>query len=310
MLLFVLAINSSSANALLGKHKMEKFMLISILSVAGMIYTDKIKHDYHDFLDNKKGSLKEFLDTQPELQEKIENTLRKRMKEAKTEKAYIIYQKAADRINMSDIPPFKGEDFSIYNAPGLAKHEYSSPNKLENPENASDYPNYITNPEGEKIDTRLDFPFEEPKNWEEYILLEDDSKKLGRSLEKAGIKKTNHSAAHHVIPVNAKSAKKAIERMHDYGIEANDAENGIWLPQAGLDNNNHQSSAVGLIHSGRHPDIYVRNVNNQITAIPKDLPTEEGKQKIIQIIDNIKEKLYSATQPEDTWYNVLDEKDK
>lgn len=102
-------------------------------------------------------------------------------------------------------------------------------------------------------------------------------------------------------------SQDAITRMKDYGIQPNDVENGIWLPRPGVDSNNQNSSAVGIIHSGRHPNIYVREVNRRILLVPEGLPTDVGRQQIITIIDNLKNKLYNSAETGGDWYNVLNE---
>lgn len=240
----------------------------------------------------------------------LEDELRYRMSSEKNERKYIFMQKAADFFNVSDVPPFMPENSSKYNPGGMEGHNGNIDNKLVNPINEIYFPYILENPEtGEKIDTRLEFPMETPKTWEDYLLLKQDSQILGKNMEKAGQARPAHSVRHHIIPVTMKDSQLAIKEMDFFGIDGNDAENGVYLPQAGVDSNGNPSAAVGLIHSGVHPRVYAREVNKRIIDLNldrNDIPG--GKQKIINELNKMKQELIDAPKNGKTWYDVIENK--
>lgn len=248
-----------------------------------------------------KVNFKEFLQKETPVKSLLADDFRFRMGQVKDEKLYKIYNKIAETLHIPDIPPFMPEDSSKYKPGGMEGHNGNIDNKLENPISDVHYPYILENPEtGEKVDTRLEFPMETPKTWEDYLLLKKDSQILADQMIKAGIEKPKNSAAHHVIPITMKAAKDARDRAIDYGIDLNGALNGIWLPGPG------ESDAIGLIHSGRHPNIYAEVVNERIMALDVSKSDYENSQKkIINEINNIKEKLYNAQKDGKTWYDVL-----
>ena len=103
-----------------------------------------------------------------------------------------------------------------------------------------------------------------------------------------------------------KESKKAIKILDDYGIKVNDAENGVWLPQKDLDKNGNPSSAIGLIHSGKHPKTYAEEVNTLIVQTkvdPQNIP--QSKINLEKTLDGIRQKLINAQLNGKTWYDVL-----
>lgn len=56
------------------------------------------------------------------------------------------------------------------------------------------------------------------------------SKSLARALEAAGERRTDGTAAHHIVARLASDAAAAREVLHKYGIGLDDAENGVFLP--------------------------------------------------------------------------------
>lgn len=240
----------------------------------------------------------------------LEDELRYRMSSEKNERKYIFMQKAADFFNVSDVPPFMPENSSKYNPGGMEGHNGNIDNKLVNPINDVYFPYILENPEtGEKIDTRLEFPMETPKDWDEYILLRDQhSKDLARSLTNAGFPRPNHSVAHHIVPATMKLAQKARDILSDYGINFNSAENGVWLPQPGVDSKGNPSQSIGLIHSGVHPKVYAQWINDEISRVPVDKNNvEQSKKNLINKLNEIRQKLIDAPKDGKNWYTMKDE---
>lgn len=240
----------------------------------------------------------------------LEDELRYRMSSEKNERKYIFMQKVADFFNVSDVPPFMPENSSKYNPGGMEGHNGNIDNKLVNPINDIYFPYILENPEtGEKIDTRLEFPMETPKDWEDYLLLKKDSQILGKNMEKAGIERPYRTAGHHIVPVSMPEAEDARNKLWKYGdIGVNDAENGVFLPQKGADKNGVSSPAVGLIHSGVHPKVYAKMVSDAIMSVPVDINNkEQSRANLINKLNEIKQKLIDAPANNKDWYNLLDD---
>lgn len=114
---------------------------------------------------------------------------------------------------------------------------------------------------------------------------EKDANVLRRNMElvmgddASEIDKSN-SRAHHIVGDNEYSSEsKAI--LDKYGIDINDPENGIFLPQ------NESSDLHGTIHDGKHTKAY----NDEVT---QRLRAATCKEDVLEILDSIKEDLYNG----------------
>ncbi|EQO38510.1 hypothetical protein G714_04290 [Escherichia coli HVH 39 (4-2679949)] len=288
-----------------GTDKLIGASLLFAVGSTGLIVLNELRQkETNEF--NKKFSpteLFKFIKRNQLARTFLEDELRYKMSSEKIERNYIFMQKIADLFNVSDVPPFMPENSSKYNPGGMEGHNGNIDNKLVNPINEVYFPYILENPEtGEKIDTRLEFPMETPKDWDEYILLRDQhSKDLARSLINSGLPRPDYSVAHHIIPATMKDAIKAREILLSYGIHFNDAENGVWLPQAGK-----ESGAVGLIHSGVHPRVYAKWVNQEILSVQvsEDNP-ELSKQKLTGKLNEIRQKLIDGQKNGKNWYDIM-----
>lgn len=267
-----------------------------------------MKSEFKEYkTNNPLGTLKDFLEKNQKWKTQVEDEIRYRMSKTKNEGHYINYQKLADKIGMSDVPPFQPENTSGFVSDGFKEHTDRYGNKLENPINNIHYPWILENPQTkEKVDTRLEFPLESPEDWKQYLILESNSQKLAKNLENAGQAKPNHSAAHHIIPATMKKASDAINRMDFYDIKVNDAENGVWLPQKGLDNNGNPSGAIGIVHSGVHPNVYAEWVNREIMNVKVDPNNKPQSKRNLEVkLNEIKQKLINASSNGKTWYDIM-----
>lgn len=205
VLIFTLSSCPAYSKSKAGLSFAEKLLVRSVLLAGGVAVTEVWMAKYTKYKEKHAShNISDFLDKFPELREDVENGLRKNMKNTKSEKVYIKLQKVADLIRMSDVPPFEPEDMSKYKLPGMNIHPESNINKLETPEYVSEYPNILISPEGESVDTSLEFPIERPKDWDEYILLKQASKELAENMandkvNKKGVKPAGY-AAHHIVP--------------------------------------------------------------------------------------------------------------
>ena len=267
-----------------------------------------MKSEFKEYkTNNPLGTLKDFLEKNQKWKTQVEDEIRYRMSKTKNEGHYINYQKLADKIGMSDVPPFQPENTSGFVSDGFKEHTDRYGNKLENPINNIHYPWILENPQTkEKVDTRLEFPLESPEDWKQYLILESNSQKLAKNLENAGQAKPNHSAAHHIIPDTMKKASDAINRMDFYDIKVNDAENGVWLPQKGLDNKGNPSGAIGIVHSGVHPNVYAEWVNREIMNVKVDPNNKPQSKRNLEVkLNEIKQKLINASSNGKTWYDIM-----
>lgn len=108
------------------------------------------------------------------------------------------------------------------------------------------------------------------------------SKLLRENLIKAGKKVPNYpNAAHHIVAGNAKKAEGSRKILSKFGIDINDAVNGVFLPtQKGVSN--------GVYHPSLHTDKYYLTVEQM-------LKQAESKEEAIDVLKNIATKLMNGT---------------
>jgi hypothetical protein len=88
-------------------------------------------------------------------------------------------------------------------------------------------------------------------------LSKPSSRVLGASLEGAGFTRPAGSAAHHIVAGGSRSSSSAREVLQRFGIDINDAGNGVFLPGRMTSPN----SAEAAVHSRIHTDAYYGEVN-------------------------------------------------
>lgn len=302
ILIFSFSSLPKANSSILPSNKGDKILIGALVFAAGSAGYIIAKEYFKERKNDIGLTFAKFLSNHLEIERPLTDELRYLMSNTKNEKHYIIYQKLADIAGMSDVPPFMPENSSKYNPEGIEGHNGNIDNKLENPISYIHFPYILENPKtGERIDTRLEFPMETPKDWDEYILLRDDnSKKLASSLKKAGFSRPDYSVAHHIVPATMKNAKRARDILSNYGIDFNSAENGVWLPQAGK-----ESGAIGLIYSGVHPKIYAEWVNDEILSVPvSENDKFQSKQNLVDKLNEIRKKLIDAPKNDKNWYNI------
>lgn len=158
-----------------------------------------MKSEFKEYkTNNPLGTLKDFLEKNQKWKTQVEDEIRYRMSKTKNEGHYINYQKLADKIGMSEVPPFQPENTSGFVSDGFNEHTDIYGNKLENPINNIYYPWILENPQTkEKVDTRLEFPLESPEDWKQYLILESNSQKLAKNLKMPD--KLNRIIVQHII---------------------------------------------------------------------------------------------------------------
>ena len=83
-------------------------------------------------------------------------------------------------MNLDGIPPYSPPKINNPNVLTNPQQEQNAKNNiLENPTQKQPFSNIIYTPQGKTFDTSTEFPFEEPKTWNEYLLLKENSTILG-----------------------------------------------------------------------------------------------------------------------------------
>ena len=108
------------------------------------------------------------------------------------------------------------------------------------------------------------------------------SKKLGENLVAAGFKRPNYKhAAHHIVAGRDSGAAKSREILEKFGIDINDAANGVFLP-----NEKNVSKAI------YHPMLNTNKYNDNVYEMLSKAKTRE---EAIGILDKIRNKLLDGT---------------
>ncbi len=109
------------------------------------------------------------------------------------------------------------------------------------------------------------------------------SRILGLNLEKSGVVRPAESAAHHIVAEGAPEAAPAREVLGRYGIDINDAANGVFLP-------GYQTSANpagAAVHGGLHTEPYYRTVNRRLGGATT-------REEVLDALDAIRNELLSG----------------
>ncbi|HDY7619952.1 TPA: AHH domain-containing protein [Vibrio vulnificus] len=118
---------------------------------------------------------------------------------------------------------------------------------------------------------------------------------LAKKMEDSGVPRPKDSAAHHIVGETSKGAKPARDILKKHDIDINGADNGVFLP-----NKNNTSDMPGILHNGRHPNDYLKSVNDRITIAD----TLGGKQAVLDELSAMRSTLSSADRNA-SWYTVL-----
>lgn len=101
-----------------------------------------------------------------------------------------------------------------------------------------------------------------------------NSQKLGRNLIKSGVQVPNYPcAAHHIIAGNAKLAEPARTILARYGIDINDAVNGVFLP-----------IIKGVTVATYHPSIHTNAYYVKVNEILMDVTSKEDLLCLLEFI--------------------------
>ncbi|MFF3467684.1 ricin-type beta-trefoil lectin domain protein [Streptomyces sp. NPDC002619] len=87
-----------------------------------------------------------------------------------------------------------------------------------------------------------------------------NAKILGDNLEASGVTRPADTAAHHIVASTSQKAAAARQQLAKFGIDINDASNGVFLPRGSASANPTGAS----VHSRIHTDDYYSYVNDLI----------------------------------------------
>jgi len=151
----------------------------------------------------------------------------------------------------------------------------------------------ITSPSGEKIDTRLEFPIEQPATWQDYVILKAASEELAENMDKDGKgKKPAGYAAHHIVPFKEDRpfsrpyAEQARKILADEKIGLNDSVNGVYLPHSSNVKNNTEA-----YHRKIHTEQYYKEVFSRLNGVAGN------RTEIIKTLEKISDDLKNNKMP-------------
>lgn len=258
--------SESSDSNLMGKAL--TVATVSAVAAGGyLIYQGTIMGALNHYVDEPEG-FDSYVLSNLNRSGEIEEQVYKRMAKANSEEKYLKYKRLADMAGFRNIPPYEKHDGLLDRMKGI-----KLPEKVVNikdkimPHPKTDMESYIiTSPSGEKIDTRLEFPIEQPATWQDYVILKKASEELAENMEKdgKGIKPAGY-AAHHIVPFKEDRpfsrpyAEQARKILAAEKIGLNDSVNGVYLPHSSNVKNNTES-----YHREIHTGKYYQTIYNRL----------------------------------------------
>ncbi len=112
------------------------------------------------------------------------------------------------------------------------------------------------------------------------------SKRLAANLEAAGVQRPPSTDAHHIVAANAEAASTARAVLRRFGVDIDDAANGVFLPS----NASASTAAPGSLHSTVHTKTYYAEVTARLLRAT-------SKQDVTDVLDDIRQMLLSGSFP-------------
>ena len=107
---------------------------------------------------------------------------------------------------------------------------------------------------------------------------------LARNLAQSGAVRQAGEAAHHIVARAAAAAEPAREVLAEYGVQIDEAVNGVFLPAV----RNYSGQAVN--HLTLHTAEYYRTANRALQNV-------QSKEEVVQALTNIRDRLRSGGTP-------------
>lgn len=293
--------STSFANAeMLKVGSVKKYVAGAVIGAGTALYMQSTRHIARD-LSYHPDKAEPFFEEHPDRFGPVFRYVQRTLSEPISQKDYDRYFKLSELMSKLNIPGFQQTPEP---GPTVYDNPIHTPRKDDHRITTPITPtpaggNIIYTPQGRPIDTTEEYPVEPIRSWQDYILLKSHSQRLSDNMVANGAVREKDTAAHHIIPAThplAAQARAILERYsHILGSNAfNNAINGAYLPTK---SNSRQS---GIIHNGRHPDLYVEKVNAMIIAANRT----GGLQAVTNTLDNIRQALQNPPIGA-TWDNIL-----
>lgn len=306
----ILSLSFSTAQAGILEFVNKNPLLTAVGVAGGALYAQSAMHKARD-LSYHLPKVEPYFKVNPQDFNPVAKYVLWALSNPANKKNYDRYKRLAEVMGLDNIPPYnppRVNNPSILTNP--QQEQIPEDNVLENPIQEPQFSNIIYTPKGDKIDTSTEFPNEIPKNWQEYLLLKQDSTELGKKIVAAeqqndpSYVKPDNVAAHHIVSTTSPDAQQARAILDKYlknttpvGEKTyNNEINGVLLPNI----NNADPSVPGILHNGRHPKDYNVEVNRLIVEADQ----RGGLIEVQKTLNDIKQELLNANRT-DKWKNVL-----
>ena len=179
-ILLGLSLSSAQAEDL---NFVEQHPFLSILGgVAGATYLDSVMH-HARYLSYNLNQVQPYFQTKPQDFDPIAKYVLNALAQPANQSDYERYKKLAEVMGLNNIPPYvptANNQASILANP--QQEQNSHDNLLQNPIQENPISHIIYTPEGQPIDTSIEFPHENIHSWDEYLLLKQDSQELADNM--------------------------------------------------------------------------------------------------------------------------------
>lgn len=280
-----------------------KHPYLSALGVGGALYMGSAMHKAKD-LSYHLSKVDNYFKVNPQDFNPVAKYVLWALANPANKSDYNRYKKLAQMMGLNNIPTYSPPKVNNPNVLTNPQQEQNvSDNTLENPVQEQQFSNIIYTPQGKKLDTSTEFPYEKPKNWKEYLLLKQDSTILGNNMVNSGQQRPDNTGAHHIVSATSPDAQDARDILEKYlrnttpvGEETfNNEINGVFLPNI----NNTDPNIPGILHNGRHPQDY----NVEVNQLIKDADAQGGWIEVQKTLNDIKQSLLNANRT-DKWKNM------
>jgi hypothetical protein len=116
------------------------------------------------------------------------------------------------------------------------------------------------------------------------LIFKSPSQKLGEALQGAGYARPADTAAHHIVPESDARAADIRQRLKDWDIGINAADNGVFLPQKP------GSQAPGAYHPRLNNEDYYRQLERDFRGV-------DTRQRALDTLNDIRGQLLNGTYP-------------
>ena len=261
-----------------------KYAVGSAVLAGSALYISNIKKMMR-FADHPEEA-NPFFEKNPDRKFAILENIKKVLNNPRTEDEYNKYKKLADTINIHNIPPYIPPAEAATNIHDRPIEEVNGNGVIATPyDNFPNDMNIIFTPTYESFDVGTQFPNQDIKNWDEYILASRASEELEKNMNIVyGIYKPKDYEAHHIVGWNENRYRHAADLrklLYNNNIDINDADNGVYLPSY----RNKTSGNGEAFHREVHTQMYYDNLNLLLTQ-PNIINNEGEMRKVLKTVAN------------------------